>query len=448
MPDQPDRIEHPFGPTEEESVISLIIDKPELFTAIGMYLKKEHFQKAECRFVYGLIEEQYAEHTIIPTRSLLVDLAARNLKADDDIADYVIELVKKDSDPREMPIIRDTLLEWVRGKAYGLLFSEASFSAYEQGDYEKIEEIVEDAQKITDTSKQGLIFFDNIDKIFEEKVEERFTSGFQALDSVLNEGGPTRGETLVYMAPTGVGKSIMLVNAGVANFYQGRKVLHITLELSEHKTQLRYAGVFTDLKVNKERYKNKAAFEGRLRKIKNSGAGDLRIYQFPPDEISVNHIYTLLEQLRRLYSWKPDVIIVDYLELMRPRRKSDDKEYNTQKNVSTELRGLGINTETYIITATQTNRSSNEGADKDGNGGPIGIEKVAESYGKMMATDYVVSINQSKSEYNGRGPEDNNQGYLRLFVAKNRNGEKFKTVNCTVNYNTFKVKEDTSSPVI
>ena len=156
----------------------------------------------------------------------------------------------------------------------------------------------------------------------------------------------------------------------------------------------------------------------------------LLIYEFPPDECSVDHIYALIDNLKRKEGWKPDVVIIDYLDLMVSRNapyNSDD--YTRQKHVATELRGLAKNENVLVFTATQTNRSGGEG------GQPIDLSKTAESYGKQFALDYVISLNQSLEDKLERPPR------IRFYVAKNRNGPKNEMITCEINYDTMVVKE-------
>jgi replicative DNA helicase len=239
------------------------------------------------------------------------------------------------------------------------------------------------------------------------------------------------------MAPTGVGKSIALTNAGAAAFRRGHKVLHVTLELSKYKTKLRYAGVFSKIAI-RERFNLEASVRARLEKERTSYDGDIIIYEYPPDEISVDNIYQLIKWLKRVKGWVPDIVVIDYLELMISRNNEYNKdEYKKQKKVSTEIRGLAKNEDVLIITATQTNRDTTKKDskfNKDEGAQAIDLNRIAESYGKSMPTDYIVSINQTPEEYN--------HGRVRFYVAKNRNGPKFKTVAALVDYKTMIMKVD------
>ena len=423
-------IQH-FGLEAERAIISLCLDQPEFYHSVGQHVEPKNFEAIEAQYVFGKLQKLYEEHEIVPTRELLLDVVRQELKVDDDFRP-IVELVTRESDPREVPIIKKRLVEWVRGRAYAMLYDEEAIVAYERGNYDMLDEIVDKAQKITDISQQGINFFDHMDLLFKEDAEQRFTSGFGRLDRYINEGGPTRGDVTCFMAPTGVGKSIILVNTGAANLQANKNVLHVTLELSYVKTMMRYMGALTGESL-KDRIIHKNAIKQKLTRIRNSIDSNLINYEFPPDEISVDTIYQIVDWLKKHMRWAPDIVILDYLDLLMSRRDYNNKEdYVRQKRVATEIRGLAQGTGTCIFTATQTHRQAETDSHKkkDQN---IGLNKIAESYGKAMPLDYIISMNQTETMYN--------EGQIRLFIIKNRNGPKFKAVSTNVNYSNMKMEQ-------
>lgn len=433
LPDHPDSDEdYPFGPNEEEAIASLFIEHPSFFYNIVGKLTPDRFKKPEVAYVVAHILDYYDKYNEFPTKGLLEDRIAKHLTVDDQYED-IMEIVHRESDPREVPAIKDRLIDWAKSMSFSMLYDEQTIQHYKQGNFEQLIEIFEEAQSIQEIHDDGLWFFENLEKVFEEDNRERFTTGFSQLDRYLNEGGPSRKEVLVWMAPTGVGKSLMLVNNAINNVVQGRNVLYLTLELSDVKSALRALGVLSNKplhSISNEGMKKQVLKS--VEAVRQSDAGDLVFFQYPSDEISVDHIYALLENLKRSKNWRPDLIIVDYLELMVGRRNSENNngDYTKQKAIANQLRGLAINEDVVIYTATQTNRSGNEE-------GIIDVTKMAESYGKSMSMDYLVSINQTEEEY------EQEPAPARLYIAKNRNGPKFQTVPVQINYKTMKVKENT-----
>jgi len=423
----------PFGPHTEKSIIALAFDNPEFFSTIGRYLTHKYFRLTETQYIYGIIEKLFEETEHIPTRDVVRDEVLKGLTVDDDY-EPILEIIDREADRREIPFIKREMLKWAQDRAFGQLYSEEGISAYERNDYVELERLFEEARRITDTTTNGLTFFDELNAIFQKDHRNILTSGFPKLDRCIEGNGPAKGETFCWMAPTGVGKSILLPHSGIACLKRGGNVLHVTLELSKSKTALRYAGAISDVEIHRRfepqhRQKMMAALE----KARNIYSGDLKIFEFPPDEISVNEIYHLISQMRRQHNWHPDVLIIDYLELMISRRTTDNaNDYTRQKQVSTQIRGVAKNENILIFTATQTNRSDPKSKNA---GGVIDVNRVAESYGKMMPMDYVVSANQDVDEYSAEHPQ------LRLFIAKNRNGKKNEIVRVSINYRTMRMAE-------
>ena len=208
----------------------------------------------------------------------------------------------------------------------------------------------------------------------------------------------------------------------------GQDVLLITFELDNIKTAMRCLGAATGVPL--DHIPEKQDYIRRMmRTMERTYKKKFAIYEWPPDECSVIHIYALLDNLKRTKGWKPDVVIIDYLDLMVSRNEAYNKDdYTRQKHVANEIRGLAKNEEVLVFTATQTNRSGASSIEAD-------LNVAAESFAKQFSLDYVVSLNQSKGERISTPPR------IRLFVAKNRNGPKHVTVECSIEYDKMQVRE-------
>lgn len=231
--------------------------------------------------------------------------------------------------------------------------------------------------------------------------------------------------------------SILLCNNAISslkgngsNGTPGQDVLLITYELDTIKTAMRCLGVMAqDIPLNQipERKDYITRIVTQMQRTYNKR---FLIVEWPPDECSVSHIYALLDNLKRTDGWHPDVIILDYMDLMVSRNDAYNKDdYTRQKHVANEVRGLAKNENVLIFTATQTNRTGAGGEEL------VDMSKAAESFAKQFSLDYVVSLNQSMSERKATPPR------MRMFIAKNRNGPKNETVECTITYETMVVRE-------
>lgn len=429
----------PFGEYEEQAIIALMLDNPQFFINLITHFDQSIFSTPQVKYVITHILNYNEKYHILPTREMLIDRVKKHLTADDPNLDDILELISRDSNPRDVPAIKAAITEWVKHRIINTIYSTDAVNAVANKDYDKIYDILEKARQVQEVGNNGLWLFEDYERLFIFNESEQFTSGLGKLDQHLE--CLSRREVLCYMAPTGVGKSLMLVNAAVGNSRKGKRVLYITLELSDVKSAIRAVGSLTGKRVNKEKViqDNKSDIISSLTAYKAAGVEDIAFYEFPPSELSVDGISALIDHIKNTRSgWKPDVVIIDYMELMVPRNKQDN-EYLTQKTVSTEIRGLAKKENVFVITATQTNRSGNDSEKY------IDVTKISESYGKSMSLDYLVSINQSPEEYAAAFEEHapiKGEAFIHLYVAKARSSEKFKKIEAKINYYTMAVRDD------
>jgi replicative DNA helicase len=215
------------------------------------------------------------------------------------------------------------------------------------------------------------------------------------------DGGLGPGELGVIVAPSGVGKTWVLCALGAAAVKAGMNVVHYSLELSEHYVGQRYDTVFTqipsgDLKNRKEDVLQK------IKKLK----GRLLIKYFPPKGISARNIESHIEKMTAAGN-KPDLVIIDYADLLLSTTNKSESTYGEQGGVYIELRGMGGMLGIPVWTASQTNRSAIDSE-------VIEADKVADSYAKVMNADFIMSIS--------RKSKDKLNNTARFHVMKNRFG--------------------------
>ena len=425
-----------FGKYIEQALIPLALDHPDLFLSVGRFLSPDLFSSMSTRYIISSILNYIEEYEIVPTRGLLRDTVINHFTEDDDYEE-ILEIIDAKSNPRDVPIIKEKMVAWAKKQAFGLLYEAEGIAAYEAGDFETIERLVQEANRITDLQVQGLWLLDSLDVVFNPMANEHRTTGFARLDKYLNDGGPSPKEVLCWLAGTNVGKSIVLCNNAITSWQGagpggrvGQDVLLVTFELDYIKTGMRCLGVLGENIPIDTMIDHKDTMAAKVNKLKTTYDGRIFISELPPEECSVDHLYHLLDNLRRSHGWHPDVVILDYLDLMVSRNKNhNNDDYSRQKHVANEVRGFAKNENVLLFTATQTNRNAGT------NGQDISLKDAAESYAKQFSMDYVVAIAQSVQERESSPPR------LRFNIAKNRNGPKQKVITCEINYTTMKVKE-------
>jgi replicative DNA helicase len=260
-------------------------------------------------------------------------------------------------------------------------------------------------------------------------MEERYTEAVRFVQEtpwdVINElldGGLGKGELGVMVAPAGIGKSWALMNIGANAVKKGKTVLHYTLELNEAYVGLRYDSVITGIaNQNLKHYQDD--IKEQLEKLD----GELIIKHYPTKTVSVMGIRAHVEKCI-MQDKKPDVIIVDYADLIRGHGQEKRHEL---EGIYEDLRGMAGEYEIPVWTASQANRSALE---ED----VIDASKVSESYGKVMVADFVLSLS--------RKVQDKLAGTGRWHVIKNRFGPDGITLPSKMNTSNgqFNIYTDTS----
>lgn len=428
-----------FGPYEEESIISLALDYPDFFSSVVDYIKPDLFHRDECRWVVKNLIDIYAQYGSLPSRLLFKELMLKKIKVKDP-HEKIMAIINRPSSLKEVPIVKNTILTWAKQKAYGLLFSEEAAMAHARGDYAFLEKLINDASKVNDPGEGGFWLLKNYKELMIDDPASHRTTGFKKLDEKLNSGGPSPKEVVCWMAPTNVGKSILLCNNAITSLRGpgpdgklGQNVLLVTFELSAKKTAARCLGSLTG--INLVDFKNHQDYiERNINSLSTNYNKQLLIKELPCDECSVTHIYNIVDTERRKSGWVPDVIILDYMDLMISRNPAYNKDdYTRQKQISTEIRGLAKNLNVLVFTATQTNRSGAKEDDKRPT--LITMDSAAESFGKLFPMDYIISLNQSTSERNAE------VSTLRFYIIKNRNGPRNEMVTCEIDYNNMQMRE-------
>jgi replicative DNA helicase len=194
---------------------------------------------------------------------------------------------------------------------------------------------------------------------------------------------------------------MVLVHLGAQALKEGKNVLHYTLELADTVVAGRYDSAITGVEL-----KNLAVFKEKIYDEIKDLKGKLIVKEYPTRSASIQTIKNHIDKLRRR-DFVPDVIIVDYGDLIKPESSKRDEKRHQLETIYEELRGLAQESECPIWTASQTNRSGL-------NAEVITMESISEAFNKCFVADLIFTVSRTIEDKN------NNQG--RIFVAKNRNG--------------------------
>lgn len=258
-------------------------------------------------------------------------------------------------------------------------------SLIEKGNYAEVEKRVREAILITLQSDLGTNYFENprerLNRIKDKNGQ--ITTGWKTVDDKLY-GGINRGEITIWCGGSGTGKSLFLQNMSLNLVKQGLNVIYISLELSAELTSMRMDSMLTDVGT-REIFRNLDTVEIKVKQAQRS-SGDLYIKQIPQGS-TTNDIKAYLKNYEIERQRKPDVIVVDYLDLLFPNSKKINPGdlFIKDKFVTEELRGLAVERNMVCITASQLNRSATQEQEHD-------HSMIAGGISKIQTADNVISI--------------------------------------------------------
>jgi archaellum biogenesis ATPase FlaH len=238
--------------------------------------------------------------------------------------------------------------------------------------------------------------------------EERMPFDLDNFNKITKGGLPKKSVT-VCLAGTGVGKSLFMCHVGAAALTQGKSVLYITMEMAEERIAERIDANLLDVPIDQLENLSQDAFTDRVHRLSKRTEGKLIIKEYPTGQANTSHFRALLSELKLKKSFTPDLILIDYLNICSSARMKSMggsiNSYTYIKSIIEEIRGLAVEFDVPIVTATQTTRTGYSNSD-------VSIEDVSESFGVSHTADLMFALISSE--------ELESMGQLAVKQLKNR----------------------------
>jgi archaellum biogenesis ATPase FlaH len=391
------------------------------------FLKSEYFTGSE-KVIFDHIKKYTDTYNNMPTiEALMIEMSDDNTIVEDTFEDIdkSISNIKETAKSIDLPWLITTTEKFCKDRALEIALQE-SIMIFE-GKSKKhgkgaIPDILSKALAIGFDTTVGHDYFENSDERYEyyHRKEEKIATGIEFLDKV-TKGGFSKKTLNLFIAGTNAGKSLMMVNIAANMLKAGNNVLYITGEMAEEEIAKRVDANMLDIEIKDLPIIAESMFTKRIENLKNKTRGKLIIKEYPTSSASINHFRALLNELLLKKHFVPDVIFVDYLNIFISTRFKDGNVSNTNtyyKAISEELRGLGVEMNIPIVSASQLNRSGFQDSNP-------GMESTSEAFGINFVADFVAAmvyseelaqqnrllIKQLKSRY------DNKTLYPMFFVG-------------------------------
>jgi replicative DNA helicase len=393
-----------FGKSFQEDLCKLILtDRPfadQIFEVLDInFLELKHLRV----FVKRIIgyRDKYGIH---PTEKIMKSIIRTELKSENEstqisIRDYYARVLASTESLEGSEYIKDVALDFCRKQKLKEALIK-SVDLIKRSSFDEVSMLINEAIKLGSDNNFGYDYLADFELRFQLKARNPVTTGWPQIDDLI-KGGLGRGELGVCVAPTGAGKSMALVHLGSHALKAGKNVVHYTLELADTIVAGRYDSCLTGIEL-----KNLSVFKEKIFEEIQSVQGKLIVKEYPTRSASIQTIKSHLEKMKTR-GFIPDLIIVDYGDLIKPVSSRKDEKRHQLETIYEELRGIAQTHECPVWTASQTNRSGL-------NAEVITMESISEAFNKCFVADFIFSVSRTVKDKNTNGG--------RVFVAKNRNG--------------------------
>ena len=340
-----------YGQSFQSKVLSALLVDGKFLDTISEITTSKFFENDANKWIISEILDYHSEYKKPPTLDVFKSQLS---KVDNPILQKtVIEQLRHITTQVgnvDLEYIKDEFTNFCKNQNLkGVILK--SVDLLQAGQYDRIKDLVDNAMKVGTETDLGLDYKGDFDERMEDLKRSTVPTNWKPINDLM-DGGLGPGELGVIVAPSGVGKTWILTAIGADAVRKGLSVVHYSMELSEHYVGARYDTVFTqipstDLKDKKDQVKSKI----------ESLQGKLLIKYFPPKGVSVRKLNQHIEKMM-ISDNKPDLIIVDYADLLLSDSNKTDSTYAEQGGVYIDLRGMSGALEIPVWTASQTNRSA------------------------------------------------------------------------------------------
>ena len=384
----------------EQTILRNLIYNEDYLRKVLPFLKSEYFTDRTEKSIYHEITAFVESYNNPPTvEAIGLAIQERRNLTDEEVEKSKTYLKEIENTPREGSEIQwlvDKTEKFCQEKAiYNAVLGSISILDGKDKTHDKgqIPKILSDALAVSFDNSVGHDYLENTDERYEfyHKKEDRIPFDLDYFNKI-TKGGLPKKTLNVALAGTGVGKSLFMCHVAAGCLVQGYNVLYITLEMAEEKIAERIDANLLNVTVDDLMQLPKDLYDRKVQKVKEMTVGKLIIKEYPTASASATHFRTLLNELNLKRNFSPTIIFIDYLNICcssRIKAGANVNSYTYVKAIAEELRGLAVEYNVPIVSATQTTRSGFTSSDP-------GLEDTSESFGLPATADLMFALISSE----------------------------------------------------
>ena len=403
------------------------------------FFKDEYFTQFSDKVVFQEIRNYFNKYSNPPTKeAVIIELGERNDLTDENFQSTTellieAEIAHEKNEKEDLPWLLERSEKFCQNKALynAITDSIGIFDETKESDYSKeaIPTILSDALAVSFDRNIGHDFLENAEERFEfyRKKEEKMPFDLEYFNKITG-GGLPRKSLSICLAGTGAGKSLFMCHVAANCLTENRNVLYITLEMAEERIAERIDANLLNVTMGGLKDISKEHYNKKIDKLKNKTSGRLIIKEYPTASASVSNFKVLLNELKIKKGFVPDILFIDYLNICTSSRYKNNisaGSYFVVKAIAEEVRGLAVEWNIPVVTATQTNRAGFLSTDID-------LSDTSESFGITAAADFMFALISTEEL------EEHNQ--IKVKQLKNRYNDPVKNRNFVIGIDRAKMR--------
>ena len=414
-------------------ILKNLLHNEEYVRKVIPFIKADYFEDLTQKIVFEEIFSFVEQYNKPATKEILCIEAEKRSDINDSSFKDVTNLISSlDDEPSEYEWLVTTTEKWCRDRAIYLALMESIQLADGKDDTkgrDAIPTILSDALAVSFDSHVGHDYLLDYEERYESyhRKEDKLPFDLEFFDKITKGGIPNKTLNIA-LAGTGVGKSLFMCHFASSALLQGKNVLYITLEMAEEKIAERIDANLLNVNIQDITDLPKVMYEDKVTGVSKKTQGSLIIKEYPTAAAHSGHFKGLLNELALKKSFRPDIIFIDYLNICassRYRTNNNVNSYSYIKAIAEELRGLAVEANLPIVSATQTTRSGFASSDVDltDTSESFGLPATADLMFALISTEELEALNQImvkqlKNRYND--PTINKRFVIGIDRAKMR----------------------------
>jgi replicative DNA helicase len=384
----------------EQTILKNLVFEEDYLRKVLPFLKADYFSDRIEKLIYNEIEAFTQNYNTTPTIEAigLAIKERRNLSNDEvqKCESYLQEIIDTKQEKSQIQWLTDKTEKFCQERAiYNAVLGSISIldGKDKTNDKGSIPKILSDALAVSFDNSVGHDYLENSDERYEyyHRTEVKLPFDLDYFNKITKGGLPPKTLNIA-LAGTGVGKSLFMCHVAASSMVQGKNVLYITMEMAEERIAERIDANLLNVTIDELVQLPKDLYDKKVGKVKQMTTGKLIIKEYPTAAASAIHFRTLLNELHLKRNFVPDIVFIDYLNICcsaRIKTGANVNSYTYVKAIAEELRGLAVEFNVPIVSATQTTRSGYTSSDP-------GLEDTSESFGLPATADLMFALISSE----------------------------------------------------